>query len=109
MIIDSLLWPSSCRKSSVREHPATNPAQTDLVAQLVFEHAGRRVTPHIFRDIFAYAWLDDHPEDFLTLSKILWHQSINTTLRVMAGTSTSPMECAALMSGWPVGPDNERE
>jgi hypothetical protein len=55
---------------------------TDLVAQLVLEHAGRRVTPHIFRDIFAYAWLEDHPEDFLTLSKILWHRSINTTLRV---------------------------
>jgi integrase len=56
-------------------------ATTDLVAQLVLEHAGRRVTPHIYRDIFAYAWLDDHPEDFLTLSKILWHQNINTTLR----------------------------
>jgi site-specific recombinase XerD len=57
-------------------------ATTDLVAELVLEHAGRRVTPHIFRDIFAYAWLDDNPEDYLTLSKILWHRSIKTTLRI---------------------------
>ena len=54
-------------QSGARDRQST----TDLVAQLVLENAGRRITPHIFRDIFAYAWLDDHPEDFLTLSKIL--------------------------------------
>ena len=41
------------------------------------------MTPRIFRDIFACAWLEDHPEDFLTLSKILWHLNINSTLRIL--------------------------
>ncbi len=63
-------------------HALTQTAVTELVAQLVLKHAGRRVTPHLFRDIFAYAWLDDHPEDYLTLSKILWHRDIKTTLKI---------------------------
>jgi len=55
---------------------------TQHVSQLTLDHAGRRVTPHIFRDIFAYRWLEDHPEDYLTLSKILFHRDIKTTLRI---------------------------
>ena len=52
-----------------------------LVENLTFRYAGRRVNPHLFRDIFAIAWLKDHPEDYLTLSKILWHSNIQTTLQ----------------------------
>jgi integrase len=52
------------------------------ISEIVLKHAGRRMTPHLFRDAFAYAYLDAHPEDFLTLSKILWHQSIKYTLSV---------------------------
>ncbi|MGE5110562.1 MAG: tyrosine-type recombinase/integrase [Acidobacteriaceae bacterium] len=55
---------------------------TNIVSSTTLRHAGRRVTPHIFRDIFAYQWLDEHPEDYLTLSKILWHRNINTTIRI---------------------------
>jgi integrase len=55
---------------------------SELVSQRTFEHTGRRVNPHLVRDIFAYAWLDDHPEDYLTVSKILWHRNIATTLQV---------------------------
>ena len=58
------------------------PRMTDLVAELTLRHTGVRVTPHIIRDIFAFAWLEAHPEDFLTLSKILWHQDVKYTLRV---------------------------
>jgi hypothetical protein len=46
---------------------------TNLVAQLTLRHGGRRVTPHVFRDIVAYTWLKHHPKDYLTLSKHLWH------------------------------------
>jgi integrase len=53
----------------------------DLVANITFRCAGRRVTPHVCRDIFAYHWLDDRPEDYLTLSKILWHRNVNITLQ----------------------------
>lgn len=53
-----------------------------LVGNLTFRYAGRRVNPHLFRDIFALKWLEDHPEDYLTLSKILWHANIQTTLQI---------------------------
>jgi integrase len=58
---------------------------TELVSQLVLKYGGRRVTPHLFRSIFAYKWLEVFPDDFLTLSKILWHRDINTTLRIYGG------------------------
>jgi Phage integrase family len=54
----------------------------DLVESLALRHAGRCVNPHLFRDIFAKTWLDEHPEDYLTVSKILWHRNIQTTLRI---------------------------
>ena len=52
-----------------------------LVSTLTLRHGGRRVTPHPFRDIVAFTWLKEHPEDYLTLSKILWHRNINTTIK----------------------------
>jgi len=51
------------------------------VSELTLRFGGRRVTPHLFRDIFAFTWLKEHPQDYLTLSKILWHSNINTTIR----------------------------
>jgi integrase len=40
------------------------------------------MSPHVFRDAFAYEWLVNHPDDYLTLSKLLWHTNIQTTLRI---------------------------
>ena len=54
----------------------------DVVSELTRRYKQRRVTPHLFRDILAFKWLDGHPEDYLTLSKVLWHRDINTTLRI---------------------------
>jgi integrase len=54
----------------------------ETVCALTLRHAGRRVSPHPFRDIVAYTWLKEHPKDFLTLSKMLWHSNINTTLQI---------------------------
>jgi hypothetical protein len=45
------------------------------VSALTLRHGGRRVTPHLFRDIVSFAWLKAHPKDYLTLSKMLWHSS----------------------------------
>ncbi len=58
---------------------------TTLVSQLVLRYAGKRVSPHLFRSIFAYKWLDEFAEDYLTLSKVLWHRDIKTTLRIYGG------------------------
>lgn len=52
------------------------------IGRLTARYAGRRVTPHLFRDIFAFKYLEERPEDYLTLSKILWHRNIQTTLRI---------------------------
>jgi site-specific recombinase XerD len=59
----------------------TRAGMTIIVGEPTLRHIGKRVTPHTFRHIVAYAWLDDHPEDYLTLSKILFHTKINTTLK----------------------------
>lgn len=53
----------------------------NLVSGLTLRYGGRRVTPHLFRDIFAFMWLKKMPEDYLTLSKLLWHRNIQTTIR----------------------------
>ena len=45
------------------------------------KHAGRWGHPHLYRDALAFRWLDTHPEDYLSLSKHLWHRNINTTIR----------------------------
>ena len=52
----------------------------DIVETLTLKYGGRRVTPHRFRDAFANCWLEENPEDYLTVSKILWHRHIETTL-----------------------------
>ena len=53
-----------------------------LVGELTIRHAGKRLSPHTYRHIVAYTWLDAHPEDYLTLSMLLWHTNINTTIRI---------------------------
>ena len=40
------------------------------------------MNPHLFRDVVALEWLQHHPEDYLTVSKILWHARIETTLGI---------------------------
>lgn len=66
-----------------RKGTALTGTQLDLlISDLTLRYSGRRVTPHLFRDILAFKWLKDHPEDYLTVSRALWHRSIDTTLQV---------------------------
>ena len=58
----------------------TQPQMSTLVSRLTLRYSGRVVTPHLFRDIYAFMWLEKRPEDFLTLSKLLWHRNIATTI-----------------------------
>jgi hypothetical protein len=62
--------------------PLTKSSVEDLVSNLTLEHVGVLVNPHLFRDIFAVKWLEEHPEDYLTLSKILWHKTVEVTLNI---------------------------
>jgi hypothetical protein len=52
------------------------------VTTLALRFAGAKMSPHVFRDAFAYEWLTTHPDDYLTVSKLLWHTNIQTTLKV---------------------------
>jgi hypothetical protein len=76
---------------NLRGHAFNSMGLGDLVAKLTVRYAGRRVTPHLFRDIFAHRWLQDNPEDYLTLSKILWHRNLNTTLQIYGRNFDDPM------------------
>lgn len=77
-----------------RGEPLDTATVTDLVGDLTLRYAQKRVTPHLFRDIFAYKWLQEHPTDYLTLSKHLWHKDLNTTLRCYgAKFDTSQAAC----------------
>lgn len=62
--------------------PLTSRRLRDLVAQFTLKYGGRIVTPHLFRDVYAFMYLDKVPEDYLTLSKLLWHSNIQTTIRI---------------------------
>jgi integrase len=55
-----------------------------VVGNITLRYVGRRVTPHLHRDIFALAFLQDNPEGYLTLSKALWHSNPKTTLDAYA-------------------------
>ena len=71
----------------------------DRVRSLAATHAGAPTTPHLFRDMVAYEWLLTHPEDYLTLSKILWHRNVNTTLKKYARRFDESTGCAR-MDDW---------
>jgi len=52
------------------------------VGNITYRFTGHRVNPHLFRDIFAVKWLENNPQDYLTVSKLLWHRNVQTTLKV---------------------------
>jgi integrase len=62
--------------------PISSEGMWMIVGNITRRYTGLRVNPHLFRDIFAVKWLEEHPEDYLTVSKILWHRNIQTTLRI---------------------------
>lgn len=62
--------------------PYGNNSFCERVKNINLRHVGRGVNPHLFRDIVAIKWLEEHPEDYLTVSKLLWHSDIRTTLLI---------------------------
>jgi integrase-like protein len=72
---------------------------TSMISDLTLRYGGRRVTPHLVRDIVAYAWLDAHPEDYLSLSKLLWHRDLATTIKIY-GRRFNESNGASRMEAW---------
>jgi integrase len=55
---------------------------TEAVGTITLRYADRRITPHVFRHVAAYRWLEANSMDFELLSRMLWHHSIEVTLRI---------------------------
>jgi hypothetical protein len=72
---------------------------TDRVSSITLRYGGNRVNPHLLRDILAFAWLKAHPQDYLTLSKLLWHSNINTTIRIY-GSRYNESSGVCAMEAW---------
>ena len=70
-----------------------------VVSGLTLRHGGRRVNPHLFRDIVAFTWLKAHPKDYLTLSKMLWHSNVNTTIQIY-GSRFNESSGVCAMESW---------
>jgi hypothetical protein len=51
----------------------TQSRMTSTVGELTLRHVGRRVSPHIVRDILIFAFLKDNPEEYEVAAKLLWH------------------------------------
>jgi integrase len=62
--------------------PMASSQISQAISAMTIRYAGTRVTPHLFRDIVAYTWLKEHPTDYLTLSKMLWHSGPEMVIRV---------------------------
>jgi len=66
--------------------PRGKPMRPDQVDKVIghwtTQFASNRTTPHMIRDSVAYKWLKEHPKDYLTLSKILWHKNVQTTIEI---------------------------
>jgi hypothetical protein len=61
--------------------PFSNWSLCRLVANAALRYVKRRVTPHLFRDIYAVAYLRD-TRDYLSLSKVLWHKNPKITIEL---------------------------
>ncbi len=79
------------------------PMRADLVETVIgrwtSQFAGVRTTPHLFRDAVAFKWLKEHPKDYLTLAKMLWHKNVQTTIRIY-GSKFNESSGTLAMEGW---------
>lgn len=79
--------------------PLTSRAIQHVVGNWSFRVAGVRTTPHLFRDAVAFKWLKEHPKDYLTLSKMLWHKNVQTTISIY-GARFNESSGVSAMESW---------
>ena len=79
--------------------PLRRSALWAIVANHTIRYVGRRLNPHLLRDIVAVTWLDHHPDDYLTISKLLWHQDVLATLQVY-GRNFDESHAVSHMEAW---------
>jgi Phage integrase family len=67
-----------------------------MICELALRYGGKRMNPHIFRDVFAFAYLKKRPKDFIQLSIMLWHSKITTTMEYYGGKFNASCGTAAV-------------
>lgn len=67
-----------------------------MICELALRYGGKRMNPHIFRDVFAFAYLKKRPRDFINLSIMLWHSNITTTMESYGGKFNASCGTAAV-------------
>jgi hypothetical protein len=67
-----------------------------MIYEVTLRFGGKRMNPHIFRDVFAFAYLKKCPRDFINLSIMLWHSSITTTMENYGGKFNASCGTAAV-------------
>jgi len=70
-----------------------------IVAGHTLRYTGKCLHPHLIRDIVAVTWLDRHPDDYLTICKLLWHQDVLATLQVY-GRDFEESHAVCRMEAW---------
>jgi hypothetical protein len=53
----------------------------------------------LFRDVIAFKWLKEHPKDYLTLSKMLRHKNVQTTIEIY-GAQYNESSGVCAMEAW---------
>jgi integrase len=83
--------------------PRGKPMRSDQVGKVIghwtTKFASKRTTPHMIRDSVAYKWLKEHSKDYLTLSKILWHKNVQTTIQIY-GSRFNESSGTCAMEAW---------
>lgn len=87
--VETLFVNSRCGEMSAK-------AFAFMIYEVTLRFGGKRMNPHIFRDVFAFAYLKKRPRDFINLSIMLWHSSINTTLENYGGKFNASCGTAAV-------------
>jgi integrase len=79
------------------------PMRSDHIEKVIghwtTKFASARTTPHVIRDSVAFKWLKEHPADYLTLSKILWHKN-PTMVFLTYGARFNESSGSCAMEAW---------
>ena len=91
--------PSGARYFAEDGGPLTKGQLGSLVSNLTLRYTGRRVNPHLFRDIFVHYGLNHHQDELPAISKHLWHKSPEITL-IIYGWMFDEAEALCQGEGW---------
>lgn len=58
------------------------------IARMTRKHLGHQINPHLFRHIAAKLYLDKNPGQYATVSRLLGHRTLATTMQAYTGAET---------------------